>query len=95
MADLIDPDRLLVLCHAYIDGFRATQMFQDKAQSAGNGMSFPRTETQYWGIWVAPFGRAVKRSFAVLRLWARTSHCRRDVPGAQPLHDSLNPTIYA
>jgi len=56
------------ISHAYIDGFRATQMFQDKAQSAGNGMSFPRTETQYWSIWAAPFGRAVKRSFAVLRL---------------------------
>ncbi len=27
-----------VLCHAYIVGFRATQMFQDKVQSAGNGM---------------------------------------------------------
>jgi len=27
-----------VLYQAYIDGFRATQMLQDKAQSAGNGM---------------------------------------------------------
>jgi hypothetical protein len=84
-----------VLCLANIVGFRATQMSQDKAQFAGNGMSFSRTATPYWSIWVAPFGRVVKRSFAVLRLWARTSHCRRDVPCAQPLHDSLNPTILA
>ncbi len=46
-------------------------MIQDKAQSAGNGMSFTRTATMYWIIWVAPFGRAVKRSSAVLRLLGR------------------------
>ena len=46
-------------------------MIQDKAQSAGNGMSFSRTATPYWIIWQAPFGRAVKRSSALLRLLAR------------------------
>ncbi len=57
-------------------------MIQDKAQSAGIGMSFPRTATQYGIIWVAPFGRAVKRSSAVLRLLARTRHYRRGAPGS-------------
>ena len=61
----------LVLCHAYIVGLRATQMFQDKAQFAENGMSFSRTATPYWSIWVAPFGRAVKQSSAVLHLLVR------------------------
>ena len=56
-------------------------MIQDKAQSAENGMSFTRTATPYWIIWVAPFGRAVKRSSAVLRLLARTRHYRRGAPG--------------
>ena len=65
-------------------------MFQNKTRTAENGMSFSRAATQYWGIWVPPFGRAGKGAFAGLRLWARTSHCRRDVPGAQPLPNSLN-----
>ncbi len=56
-------------------------MIQDKAQSAENGMSFTRTATPYWSIWVAPFGRAVKRSSAVLRLLARTRHYWRGAPG--------------
>jgi len=56
-------------------------MIQDKAQSAGNSMSFTRTATPYWIIWVAPFGRAVKRSSAVLRLLARMRHYRRGAPG--------------
>ena len=73
--------RQLVLRQGDIDGFRATQMIQDKAQSAGNGMSFTRTATRYWVIWVAPVGRAVKRSPAVLRLMARTCHYRRCAPG--------------
>ncbi len=47
-------------------------MIRDKAQSAGNGMSLSRPATPVWIIWVAPFGRAVKRSSAVLRLLART-----------------------
>ena len=64
-------------CHAYIVGFRATQMFQDKAQFAGNGMSFSRTATPYWSIWVAPYGRAVKQSSAVLHLLVRARHYRR------------------
>jgi hypothetical protein len=68
-------------------------MIQDKAQSAGNGMSFPRTATQYWIIRIAPLGRAVKRSSAVLRLLARTRHYRRGAPSGQPLHDSLSPSI--
>ncbi len=85
----------LVLRQADIDGFRATQMIQDKAQFAGNGMSFSRTATPYWSIWVAPFGRAVKRSFALLHLWVRTCHYRRGAPSSQPLHDSLNPSISA
>jgi len=68
-------------------------MFQDKAQSAENGMSFTRTVTRYWIIWVAPFGRAVKRSSAVLRLLPRTRHYRRGAPGGQPLHDSLSLSI--
>ena len=72
-------------------------MIQDKAQFAGNGESFSKTATPDWIIRVAPFGRAVKRSSALLRLLARTSHYRRDAPSGfscprvQPLHDSLNP----
>ncbi len=73
--------------------FRAKQMIQDKTQTANNGLSLLRAVTPYWVICIAPFGRAGKRSFAVLRLWPRTSHCRRDVPSAQPLPDSLNTAI--
>ncbi len=37
-------------------------MIQDKAQSEANGMSFSRTATPYWIIWVAPhFERTVRR----------------------------------
>ncbi len=67
-------------------------MIQDKAQCAGNGMSFSRTATPVWISRAAPFGRAVKRSCAVLRLLARTRHYRRGVAGGfdalwmQPLH---------
>ncbi len=83
-------------------------MIQDKAQSAvarfsclpvGRaqnttwlGMSFTRAATPYWIIRVAPSGRVVKRSSAVLRLLVRTRHYRRDPPGGQPLHNSLNPS---
>jgi len=106
------------------DGFRATRMIQDKAQSAVAlfsclpvsmaqnttwlGMSFTRAATPYWIIRVAPFGRVVKRSSAVLRLLARTRRAnivqrarsvarvrivtRRDAPSGQPLHNSLNPS---
>ena len=42
---------------ARYDGFRAIQMIQYKAQSAGNDGSFSRAVTPYWIIWVAPFGR--------------------------------------
>jgi small subunit ribosomal protein S18 len=52
-----------------------------------------RAATPTWIIWLAPFGRAVKRLSAVLRLLARTCHCRRDAPCGQPLHDSLNASI--
>ena len=83
----------LVVQQGYIDGLRATQMIQDKAQSAENGLSFSRTATRYWIIWVAPFGRGVKRSSAMLRLLARTRHYRRDAPSGQPLHNSLNRSI--
>jgi len=82
-------------------------MMQDKAQSAGNGESFSRAATPYWIIRVAPFGRALKRSSALLRLLARTRRAEvvrravtmvtvitvtlRDAPSDQPLQDSLNP----
>ena len=80
----------LVVQQGSLDGLRATQMIQDKAQTEGNGMSFSRAATRHWIIWVAPFGRAVKRSSAVLRLLARARHYRRDAPCDQPLHNSLN-----
>ena len=47
-------------------------MNQDQAQPEGNGEFFSKAETRYWIIRVAPFGRAVKRPSAVLRLLART-----------------------
>jgi len=71
-------------------------MIQDKAQFAGNGESFSKTATPDWIIRVLPFGRAVKRSSALLHLLARASHYRRDAPGGfyalwvQP-PDSPNP----
>jgi len=90
------------------DGFRVTRMIQDKAQSAVNGVSFTRAATPYWIIRVAPFGRVVKRSSAVLRPLARTRRAnivqrakpvarvrivtRRDAPSGQTLHNSLNPS---
>ncbi len=67
-------------------------MIQDKAQSQGM-VALSRAATPYWIIWVAPFGRAVKRSSAVFRLLARTRHYRRGAPSGQPLHGSLNPSI--
>jgi hypothetical protein len=84
---------MLVVQQVNIDGFRATRIIQDKAQSEGNGWPLSRAVTPYWMIRVAPFGRVVKRSSAVLRLLARTSHYRRDAPCGQPLHHSLNPSI--
>ncbi len=83
----------LVLLQGDIDVFRVIQMIQDKTQTANNGMSLLRAVTPYWIIWVAPFGRAGKRSSAVLRLWVRTSHYLRGAPGIQPLPDSLNMPI--
>jgi len=62
-------------------------------------MPFPADCALSWIIWMAPFGRAVKRSSTVLRLLARTRHYRRGAPGGflcplvQPLHDSLKPSI--
>jgi hypothetical protein len=47
-------------------------MIQDKAQSEVNGMSFTRTATPNWVIWVAPCGRDVKQSLAALYLLTRT-----------------------
>jgi len=60
-------------------------MFQDKAQTAENGMSFSRAATRYWGIWVPPFGRAGKQSSVALHLLART----RPLPARR----ALRPTI--
>jgi hypothetical protein len=53
-----------VLSQGDNDGFRATQMIQDKAQPAENGMPFSRAATLDWIIWVAPFGRVGKRLIA-------------------------------
>ena len=64
--------------------FRAKQMIQDKTQSADNGWSLLRAVTPYWVICLAPFGRAGKRSFAVLRLLSRT--------GPLPARRVLRPT---
>ncbi len=66
-------------------------MIQDKAQSEGNGMSFSRAATRNWVILVAPFGRVVKRTSAVLRLLARTRHYRRGAPSGEPLHQLAEP----
>jgi len=89
------PIPALVLCHACIDGFRAAQMLQDKAQPAGNGSSLSRAATPDWSIWAAPCGRAVKQLSAVLRRLVRTSHYRRGAPCGQQLHGALNLTIQA
>lgn len=86
---------MLVLQQARIDRFRAFQMIQDKAQTAGNGGSFSRAVTPYWIIWKTPFGRAEKPSSALLHLLARTSHSRRAAPSGQRLLDSLSPPILA
>ncbi len=80
-----------VLRQGDIDEFRATRMIQDKAQTAGYGESFSRTATPYWIIRLAPFGRAVKRSSAVLSLLARTRHCRRDAPSGRPFQRLAEP----
>ena len=56
----------VVVQQGSIDEFRAAQMIQDRAQSVGNAVPFPRTATPYWIIWVAPSGRVVKRLTARL-----------------------------
>ena len=61
-----------MLFQSDIGVYRAFQMIQDKAQPEGNGVPFSRAATQDWVIWIAPFGRAVKRSLAALRLLTRT-----------------------
>jgi len=61
-------------------------MFQDKAQSAENGMSFSRAATQYWDIWEPPFGRAGKRSSVALHLLART----RPLPARRALRSTTS-----
>ena len=73
--------------------FRANQMIRDEAQSADNGTSLLRTVTLYWIIWLAPFGRVGKRSFAVLRRLGRTGHSLHGAPCTQPLPNSLNTPI--
>ena len=47
-------------------------MFQDKAKTVENGLSFSRAATQYWDIWEPPFGRVGERSSVALLLLART-----------------------
>jgi len=66
------------------DGYRASQVTWNKAQPAGKtqstrsargaslGMPFSRVATQGQVTWDAPFGRGVKRPFALLRLLTRT-----------------------
>ena len=61
-------------------------MFQVKAQRAGNGSSFSRAATQDWDIWVAPFGRAGKRSSVALHLWPRT----RPLPARRALRPTTS-----
>ncbi len=60
------------------DGFRAIQMIQDKAQTAGNGISFSRAAPKVgalgdpdWIIWIAPFGRVGMQPLAALHLLTR------------------------
>jgi len=74
------PIPALVLLNGDIEMIRAKQMFKDKAEAANNGMSLLRTVTPDWNIWLAPFGRAGKQSFAALHLLERTSHSLRGVP---------------
>ena len=54
------------------DGYRASQVTWNKAQPAENGVSFSRAATPGQVTWGAPFGRGVKRPFALLRLLTRT-----------------------
>ena len=61
-------------------------MFQDKAQTAENGMSFSRAATQYWDIWGPPFGRAGKRSSVALHLLPRT----RPLPARRALRPTTS-----
>ena len=61
-----DDGSELVVEQLRIDGYRASQIGQSKAQSAGNGMSFSRTATRHWPIWGAPFGPARKQPSALL-----------------------------
>ena len=58
--------RTLVLFQDDIALCRAHSSGQGKAQSAGNGMPFPRAATPHWPFEWAPFGRADKRSSALL-----------------------------
>ena len=58
--------RILVPLQGNKLGFRATPIGQGKAQSAGNGMPFPRTATRHWPIGAAPCGPAGKRPSALL-----------------------------
>jgi len=61
--------RCLVLHQLDMPVFRAIQMIQDKARSAANGQAFSRAATQYWTIWIAPFGRAGKPSSGCCTSW--------------------------
>jgi len=68
-------------------------MIQDKAQSEENGESLSRAATSCWIIWLAPIGRVVKQSSAVLRLLARGYHSRRGALCGQLLYNSLKPLM--
>ncbi len=86
----------LVVQQGRFDGFRPSGMIQGKAQPAVNGKSFIKAATPNWIIPLAPFGRAGKRSPALLRLLARRNHCRRNAPSGQPLHglaESIKSTL--
>jgi len=94
MGTVIDPDmgddlRVTVVATGIGAHVRSSSFLEKPIHLVANGTSrFPDTE-------LPDEGAVEEFNFAVLRLWARTSHCRRDVPSAQPLHDSLNPTIKA
>ena len=94
-----------MLLQVNIAVFRVIQMIQDKTQFEENGessiegRSASMTATPYWVIWITPFGRDVKRSFALLgfgeelSLLARAGYYLRASPSGQTLIVSLNTTI--
>jgi len=83
-AKYLAEELVLRQCDNY--GFRGAQMFQNKAQTAENGVSFSRAVTKCWSIWVPPFGRVGKRSSVALRLLART----RPLPARRALRSTTS-----